>query len=316
MEKHSGLLYCCQRSGADGPMISDEDHTRVLATCTDIPEEAPDFRLPIDGVGIGNKTVWIKLPSGLTPFGADIRVNLPGRIKGIHMSRIEAVISELLEKEFADIGLYAAALAEGVLETQEGDRADVRIEGKLPILQKTPASRRISLDTLDVSARALVFSSAGHSTSRVTVSAGVHHITACPCTQAYNRVLFKTDTELPLITHSQRSFTRLSMERHGDVPRFSDLFDCLNAGLHVTSDLLKRTDEAEMVLKAHTTPQFAEDTTRETARQAGLRFGKILPASTLVSIRSDSLESIHTHDVIASIHTTMGDILSVLEENN
>lgn len=295
-------------------MICDEDHIRVLATCTDIPEEAPDFRLPIDGVGIGNKTVWVRLETGLTPFNADIRVNLPGRVKGIHMSRIEGIISQLLEKSFEDIGAYALELAEGVLETQEGDRAEVRIWGKLPFLQKTPASRRISLDSLDVSASAEVSVQGETRGSRVTLSAGVHHITACPCTQAYNRVLFETDTDMPLITHSQRSFTRLSMERSGTIPSFSDLFDCLNTSLHVTSDLLKRTDEAEVVLKAHVKPQFAEDTTRETARQVGLRFRGRLPASTLVDIQSNSLESIHTHDVIAAIHTSLGEIIAVLDE--
>lgn len=295
-------------------MICDEDHIRVLATCTDIPEEAPDFRLPIDGVGIGNKTVWVRLQSGLTPFNADIRVNLPGRVKGIHMSRIEAVISALLEKEFADIGDYTLALAEGVLETQEGDQAEVHLWGKLPILQKTPASRKISVDTLDVSAKAKASASGTGTQNSVRISAGVHHITACPCTQAYNRVLFETDTEMPLITHSQRSFTRLAMERSGSTPSFSELFDCLNASLHVTSDLLKRTDEAEVVLKAHTRPQFAEDTTRETARQVGLRFRDRLPASTLVDIQSNSLESIHTHDVIAAIQTSLGEIIAVLDE--
>lgn len=293
-------------------MIADAEHERVLATCVDVPEQPPAFPLPIDAVGIGNKTLWVKLPTGLTPFAADIRVNLPERVKGIHMSRIEGVIADLLSEAFTDIGDYALALAEGVVRTQEGSRAEVKLSGKLPLLQKTPASQRLSVDVMDVRAEAEVGEIGDGFRRNVSIAAGVNHITACPCTQAYNRVLFDTDTPLPLITHSQRSFTEISVERTKDAPSFPALFDCLNKALHVTSDLLKRTDEAEIVLKAHTRPQFVEDTTRETARQFGLRFADTLPHSTMVTVSSDSLESIHTHDVRARIATTLGEIASLI----
>jgi len=83
----------------------------------------------------------------------------------------------------------------------------------------------------------------------------------------------------------------------GGHPSFGEILECLESALHVTQDLLKRPDEAEIVLKAQHFPRFAEDTAREIAKETGKRFGRKLPASTEVIIESLSLESIHIHNV-------------------
>ena len=308
MALHPGLLYRGQESGADRPLIRRSEHERVLASCVDIPEEAPEFRIPIDHVGIGNKTVWVKLATGLTPFEADIRVALPSKVKGIHMSRIEGAIADLLDTPFDDIALYAEALADRVVETQEGSRAEVILSGKIPLVQKTLATGRISVDHLELGATASVECRKDKRLASQTLRVGACHITACPCTQAYNEVLFDAPSRQTLITHSQRSTTSITVERQGGRPSVSDLFDCLASALHVTSDLLKRPDEAELVLQAHTKPQFAEDTTRQTALAFGRKFAGRLPAQTLVTVESDSLESIHIHDVRARLVTSLGEI--------
>jgi len=51
---------------------------------------------------------------------------------------------------------------------------------------------------------------------------------------------------------------------------------------------------------------------REVARQAGERFGKVLPPETLVVIESLSLESIHIHDVCCRLETTLAEIVNHL----
>ncbi|MGC9022939.1 MAG: GTP cyclohydrolase, FolE2/MptA family, partial [Dissulfurimicrobium sp.] len=146
-----------------------------------------------------------------------------------------------------------------------------------------------------------------------TIGLSVSHITACPCTQVYNEELFSAKgNSFPLITHSQRSFTRLFIERYGEDPSYEDLLKCLEAALHVTQDLLKRSDEAEMVMRAHLAPQFAEDAVRQTAREVGIHFGTAMPARTEVMIESRSLESIHIHDVCCTLKTTLGDIIHAL----
>lgn len=310
MEKHKDLLQRLSGNRSRTTVIREEDHKRTLETCVDIPKEAPDFPFPVSRVGINNKTAWVRLNHGLTPFSLEILVNLPAEMKGIHMSRIEECITRLLDTEFQDIGDYSLALAGAVLACQDGSEAEVFLSGKIPLLLETSSSGKISLDNLNVSAKSSVKQRQHGLQKKTEIGAGVHHITACPCTQAYNESLFKTDSNIPMPTHSQRSLTWLQVERSGQSPGFDELLFCLDQALHLTSDLLKRPDEADIVLKAHQLPQFAEDTVRETARQAGLRFATSLPATTAITVRSESLESIHTHNVLAEIRTHLGEILA------
>ena len=103
--------------------------------------------------------------------------------------------------------------------------------------------------------------------------------------------------------------TRLSVEDSEDRLKYDDLVSCLERALHMTQGLLKRPDEAEMVLKAHQRPQFAEDIVRETAREAGRMFkDKLLPSSE-ITVESLSLESIHIHNVRAVLKTNLGRIV-------
>lgn len=295
-------------------MMPHEEHARVMASMYDVPEEVPSFRIGLTSVGISGKTVWVRLPFGQIPFDADISVSLPATSRGIHMSRMEEAISSLCDSTFNDLCSYAKALAGLVIERQKGDRACVNLKGKVPIRRTASVSNRISADALDIEAQVEAARETGTAPKfKEMAGLSVFHMTACPCTQAYNRELFRVkDNRFPLITHSQRSLTRLLIERHGGGPSYEDLLKCLEASLHVTQDLLKRPDEAEIVMKAHFAPQFAEDTVRQTAREVGVRFGAALPAGTKVLIESRSLESIHIHDVCCTLKTTLGEITHVL----
>jgi len=310
MADFSGVLQGIEPSGAGVTNnISRSEHNRVMETCDDIPEQVPSFAIKINHVGISSKTVWIQLPEGRIPFDADINVDLPSSARGIHMSRIENSISMLHRNGFRDIGCYVQALASDVLKGQKGNRCRVSVSGKIPMVQRTPATDKNSIDSIKVTAVA----EATPEYCKVTIGAGVNHITACPCTQAYNEILSKKSNGMPMPTHSQRSVSWLTLERNGAVPAYEDLVMCLKKSLHITYDLLKRPDEAEIVMAAHRAPQFAEDATRETAHEVGKCFGKLLSSETSVSIESLSFESIHTHDVRCRIDTTMAEILKVCD---
>jgi GTP cyclohydrolase-4 len=147
----------------------------------------------------------------------------------------------------------------------------------------------------------------------VQIGAGVHHLTACPCTLAYNEVLFnRFNDPWPQATHSQRSKTKLSIgtTNFKQLPDYNVLVDIFAEVLHVSHDLLKRPDESELVLKAHRQPQFAEDTVREVARSAGEKFKNILPPETRIKVKTLSLESIDIHDVECFLDTELGEILA------
>jgi GTP cyclohydrolase FolE2 len=299
-------------------LITREQHDKVLNRGVDIPEQQPSFAIDLTRVGISAKTVWVRLQEGRLPFMATISVDLPASVRGIHMSRIEQAITELADTQFADIHDYAVQLGLKTVAAQRGSRAFVELSGKIPLTSKAVASGHLSSDSIDIHASAQIQSPAKETVTTTMIGATVCHLTACPCTLSYNRELFEPSRDsCPLFTHSQRSHTELQVEASNRVrgadlsPSYGELIQCLESALHVAHDLLKRPDEAELVLKAHQHPQFAEDAVRETARAAGQMFGKKLPPESRVNIHSRSLESIHIHDVCCSLQTTLGEILAI-----
>ncbi|MBU0729710.1 MAG: GTP cyclohydrolase I FolE2 [Proteobacteria bacterium] len=312
MDNRSGLVRDGEKTGDALRFISSDDHRKALASSVDIPEQLPSFALPLTAVGISNKTVWVHLPQGRLPFNAELQVNLPADVRGIHMSRMEEVISELLEIRFTSLNDYARELGRRMLARQQGCQGKVKLSGKLPFIRETPVSKHMSIDSVDIESRAVFEKGDAEILTSIMAGAGVCHITACPCTQAYNQEIYPPQ-ECPLPTHSQRSYTQLSIEMDNARPGIDEIIACLEGALHVTQDLLKRPDEAEIVMKAHQYPQFAEDAVRETARAAGRRFAGRLPESTKIHIQSLSLESIHIHDVQCRLETTLGDISKLLQ---
>lgn len=293
--------------------ISTQEHRRVVDSCIDVPQERPSFPLHLTEVGISGKTAWVHLPQGRLPFSARIDVDLPGDLRGIHMSRLEEVMASLYDQSFIDLRSYALELGREAVRHQEASCGKVYLSGKLPIVRQAVISKHSSIDTVDISAKAYLRSKEDRISEKVEIGVGVSHITACPCTQVYNQALFERENEsCPFPTHSQRSYTKLIVDADGARPNYEELLDCLESALHVTQDLLKRPDEAEIVLKAHRYPQFVEDAVRETARALGIQFCDVLPTSARVIIDSLSFESIHIHDVRCRLDTTFGEIIKCL----
>ncbi len=288
-------------------LISTNNHIKALRSGVDVPEQRPSFEFPLTAVGISGKTVWVRLPQGVIPFSVKLQVDLPSEFRGIHMSRMEESISELVEISFSSISDYARELGHRMLSRQRGGKGMVVLSGKLPITRVSAISEKKSIDSIDTEITASFVKKESGINETIMHGVGLCHITACPCTQVYNQVIFPGN-QSPYPTHSQRSYTKLFLEMHEKLPTTIDLVNCLETSLHVTQDLLKRPDEAEIVMKAHQSPQFAEDAVRQTAQAVGQNFGSLLPGSNRVIIDSLSLESIHIHDVCCRLETSLAEI--------
>src|ERR671915_2312191 len=72
-------------------------------------------------------------------------------------------------------------------------------------------------------------------------------------------------------------------------------------------ELMKRSDEVEVVEKAHLRPRFVEDCVREMIRMTIERFGH-LDENAFVSARQENLETIHKHNVVAERHGLLGEL--------
>ena len=77
-------------------------------------------------------------------------------------------------------------------------------------------------------------------------------------------------------------------------------------------ELMKRSDEAAVVEKAHRRPRFVEDCVREAIRGAIARFGG-LGDDAFLSSRQENLETIHQHNVVAERFGLLGELRRELD---
>lgn len=143
-------------------------------------------------------------------------------------------------------------------------------------------------------------------------------MTACPCAMESCRELLTREfpdlgrpewAELPMITHNQRNRTRLTFEAAEGVDvEVDELLAAIEAAQSApTYAILKRGDEAAVVLAAHRAPRFVEDVIRQLLADLPMRFPR-LPDEVVIRAETVSEESIHKYNVRAAHSTTLGDL--------
>jgi GTP cyclohydrolase I/GTP cyclohydrolase-4 len=258
-------------------------------------------------------------------------VDLNPRQAGVHMSRFEEVVNEAIDDVVLSETLraeeLAAHIAKRVRERQSGLRAEVRIEARYPETVRAPESGIPSQEIYKLHGVA-VDSDRG---TRTLTGVEAHGMTACPCAQeeltgrARDRLVadgFDDDeierifTSVPIATHNQRGIGELHLGRPEGLELDIDAPDLLHIVEQSMSseiyELMKRTDEAAVVEKAHRNPRFVEDVVREMVRRVadqypGLRDGGFLLA------RQENLETIHRHTVIAERSGLVTEVLDEIE---
>src|ERR671923_2427567 len=156
-------------------------------------------------------------------------------------------------------------------------------------------------------------------------------MTACPCAQelvmdrSQERLrrggfsdgeIARVFEAVPVATHNQRGIGTL----HIGSPESCELSLDAETLLQIVEDsmsseiyeLMKRSDEVEVVEKAHLQPRFVEDCVREMIRMAIEQFGA-LGDDAFVSARQENLETIHKHNVVAERHGLMGELLREMD---
>ena len=288
-------------------VLGPEAHRRALSKGRDVPEERPLHPIPVNLVGITGRTVWIRLPQGRLPFEAEIGTSLSGDRRGIHISRLLKAAAGLESIEFEGPLEYARALALEAKRTQGASTAEVAVKGKVPVLRRADVSGEEVLETVRVEA-GVKLTQEGEGEEALSVTAA--HLTACPCTQAYLQAAGASGKEsgLPPPTHTQRCLTTLRLFSPRLETSWEALHQALESALHLVQGLLKRPDEAELVLEASMKPQFVEDVVREVG--AAVLCGPLsgLDPRTVVEVEALSTESIHDQDVTARLRTDLREL--------
>jgi GTP cyclohydrolase IV len=279
------------------------------------------------------KVIRIRANGSEQLFYAELEcfVDLGPEQKGAHMSRFEEVVNEAIDEvilgEAFKAETLASHIAERVRDRQDGRRAEVTIAARFPEHKPAPVSRVPTQEIYTLFGSA-VASARG---TRRLVGVEAQGMTACPCAQelvmerSQERLRGDgfTDDEIarvfeavPVATHNQRGIGTLHIgcpegcEEAFDAETLLEIVE--SAMSSEIYELMKRSDEVEVVEKAHLRPRFVEDCVREMVRMAIERFGH-LDEDAFVSARQENLETIHKHNVVAERHGLLGELRHEIE---
>ncbi len=240
----------------------------------------------------------------------DIYVDLPADQKGSHMSRNVEVLNEVMEssinKPITGLEDVAGDICRKLMVRHEyAQRAEVSIWAEYFRPSKTPMGK----DTYEVYKLMAggVIDRDGGLMKRIGVE--VVGMTACPCGQQTVTEMLEYNGEIPAMTHNQRNVSSI-MVTHPDGMSLEadDLIDIVEDSFSSpTFELLKRPDEGQVIINAHSNTKFVEDVVRGILERFVKKYTD-LPDSVYVDVISDSEESIHKHDAYAEREDTLGNL--------
>jgi GTP cyclohydrolase-4 len=292
----------------------------------------PSVPVGLSRVGVTGVEKVIRIRQELFFARLECFVDLGSDQKGAHMSRFEEVVNEaigevvLKESPFRAETL-ARHIAELVRERQGAERAEVTIAARYPEHKPAPVSGMGTQEIYTLYGRAVALASG----TRQMVGISATGMTACPCAQelvaarARERLLADDFSEeqvervlerVPVATHNQRGLGTLHIGCVEDCVAeidASSLLEIVEGSMSSEIyELMKRSDEVEVVEKAHRRPRFVEDCVREMIAGVVERFPE-LPDASFVLARQENLETIHQHNVVAERHGLMSELRQEIE---
>ena len=304
---------------------------------SDVQSRRPAVQLSLSRVGVTGVEKVIRIQQNGTEqlFSARFEcvVELGPNQKGAHMSRFEEVVNEAIgEVVLGESTFKAETLAEHIAQLvrsrQHARRAEVTIEARFPEHKPAPVSG-IQTQELYTLHGAAACTDLG---TRRLIGVTAQGMTACPCAQELvagharqnlaSQGFDEDDIEkiletVPVATHNQRGLGTLQI---GCTELCDDEIDAgtlLAIVEHAMSseiyELMKRSDEAFVVEKAHRRPRFVEDCVREMIRGVVDAFPDLNDPA-FVEARQVNLETIHQHNVVAERYGTLGEIRHELNE--
>ena len=295
----------------------------------DVQARLPAVPVALSRVGVTGVEKVVRIREDLFHARLDCFVDLSREQKGAHMSRFDEVVNDAIGEVVLSESPFRAEtlalhIAEIVRERQGAARAEVTIAARYPEHKPAPVSGIQTQEIYTLHGRAVAFE---HGTRR-TVGVSATGMTACPCAQelvaarARERLLGRgfTDKQIevilaqvPVATHNQRGLATLhigltedsQVELDGEV-----LLRIAEASMSSEIyEMMKRSDEVEVVEKAHRRPRFVEDCVREMIAGV-LAELKDLDGQSFVSARQENLETIHQHNVVAERHGLLSELRS------
>jgi GTP cyclohydrolase-4 len=298
----------------------------------DVQARAPAVPVGLSRVGVTGVEKVVRIREELFFARLQCFVDLSHDQKGAHMSRFEEVVNEaigevvLTESPFRAETL-AGDIAELVRTRQGAARAEVTVQARYPEHKPAPVSGVATQEIYTLHGRAVALEGG----TRHMVGVSATGITACPCAQelvaarARERLAARGGfteeqidrilAEVPVATHNQRGLGTLQIGCLEDCEAEIDAKTLLGIVEGSMSseiyELMKRSDEVEVVEKAHRRPRFVEDCVREMVAGVVATFPE-LDGGTFVCARQENLETIHQHNVVAERHGLLSELRAEL----
>src|SRR3954467_14994108 len=306
------------------------------AAIPDVQAQRPAIHVSLSRVGVTGveKVIRLRGDAGEQLFFARLEcfVDLGPQQKGAHMSRFEEVVNDAIGEVILGESAFraehlAARIAETVRDRQDAQRAEVTIAARYPEHKPAPVSGIPTQELYTLFGTAV----ATERGTRRMIGVAAQGMTACPCAQQLVAGAARTrlsedgfsDSEVerifeavPVATHNQRGLGTL----HIGCPEHCDTDVDASVLLRIVEDsmsseiyeLMKRSDEAAVVEKAHRRPRFVEDCVREMLRGVMEQL-PMLTDEHFISARQENLETIHQHNVGAEPFGLLGEIRHEIE---
>jgi GTP cyclohydrolase IV len=298
----------------------------------DVQARRPGIAVGLSRVGVSGVEKVVRIRDELFLARLDCYVDLGHDQKGAHMSRFDEVVNEAIGEVVLSESPFLAEtlarhIAELVRERQGAERAEVTIQARYPEHKPAPVSGIQTQEIYTLHGRAVAFE---HGT-RGTVGVSATGMTACPCAQelvaarARERLLeqdFSIEQidrileSVPVATHNQRGLATLEIgctEQCAAEIDATTLLEIAEASMSSEIyELMKRSDEVEVVEKAHRRPRFVEDCVREMLAGVVRTFTE-LDGGSFVSARQENLETIHQHNVVAERHSLLSELRAEID---
>ena len=293
---------------------------------------APGVPVGLSRVGVTGVEKVVRIRDELFFAQLECFVDLSRDQKGAHMSRFEEVVNEAIaEVVLSESPFRAETLAQHIAELvrsrQGAERAEVTIAARYPEHKPAPVSGMPTQEIYTLYGRAVAFE---HGTRRI-VGVSATGMTACPCAQelvagrAAERLAADGFSQeqierilacVPVATHNQRGLATLHIGCIEECVAEIDASTLLAiAEASMSSEiyeLMKRSDEVEVVEKAHRRPRFVEDCVREMVASVVRAFPELDGAS-FVSAHQENLETIHRHNVVAERHGLLAELRAEID---
>jgi GTP cyclohydrolase IV len=309
--------------------------TVISAETPDVQASSPRTLLSLSRVGVTGVEKVLRVSADAEPqlYYAELEclVDLNPHQAGVHMSRFEEVVGEAIDEvvlgEAFKAEILAGHIAERVRERQDGLRAEVTIAARYPETVRTPHT---ALETQEIYT---LFGTAVSSERGTRTLTGVEAqgMTACPCAQGLvesrsrerlaaagfdDDEIERALEAIPVATHNQRGIGTLHIGRTEGSDFDIDAPDLLHIVEQSMSSeiygLMKRSDEVEVVEKAHRRPRFVEDCVREMVRRVCEAYPQ-LGDDAFLHARQENLETIHRHNVLAERHGVLSEIRAEID---